>query len=63
MITLHLPQVILMLVMVLNVVMAAAKDGQPFPEKHQRYSFNRAMFSFLVVTGLLWWGGFFGVQA
>lgn len=56
------PQIIVVALLAINVAVNAARDGQEIPKKHQRYNFNRCMFSALLFCFLLWWGGFFGGQ-
>lgn len=55
--TLHAPQIILLVLMLWGTGMSLAKDGQP---RTGKYNFVCALISDAINISLLYWGGFFG---
>lgn len=53
-----LPQIIVISIMVMNLGMYLVLDGKP---KEGKYSFLLECVSFVLLMGLLYWGGFFDV--
>lgn len=54
--TLHAPQLILIVLSAIGTGVAIAKNGEP----RGPYSFVACLVGDAIVFGLLWWGGFFG---
>lgn len=52
-----LPIIIYFALAMLNLGIAASRHGKPRPDAN--YNFWMSLLSFLILTGLLWWGGFF----
>lgn len=57
MILLHWPQVTMMILMILSVGYALAKDGEPKPSD-EKYSFVSQVFWKAVSAAILYYGGF-----
>jgi hypothetical protein len=55
--TLHAPQIIYVVLLLLGVGIDLAKHGQPKTGKH---SFPSSFFAAALILALLYWGGFFG---
>jgi len=52
-----IPQILLLALMCLNLGLALGKHGQP----RGNVNFGGALIDAVVLTALLWWGGFFDV--
>lgn len=52
-----IPQIIMICLYMLVIGENLAKDGEP---RDSNYSFFGSLLGTAIVTGLLWWGGFFG---
>lgn len=54
--TLHWPQAIMLVFLLLDVGVHLARNGEP---RKYPYSFGAALANFAIVMALLYWGGFF----
>jgi len=55
--TIHAPQIVYIVIFIINIIISAARDGQPKTGNHK---FSIEFVGLLLGFGLLYWGGFFG---
>jgi len=53
-----LPQIIVLCLLAMSLGISLVKDGEP---KNENYSVWTSLLSAVILLGLLFWGGFFGV--